>query len=141
MRWIARHSVAVTPKKPKGRIVTPRPGATRKRATRPAVQPAVPAALTPNDPLWADSWSLAKVNAPAAWKLTTGTSETIVAVLDTGVDLSHPDLEGAFVPGYDFVNRDEDPSDDHGHGTMVAGVIAPARTTGSAAPVHARAAR
>ena len=63
-------------------------------------------------------------HAPAAWKLTTGASETIVAVLDTGVDLSHPDLAGAFVPGYDFVNHDEDPSDDHGHGTMVAGVIA-----------------
>ena len=125
MRWLARHHAAVTKKKPKGRIVTPRPGATKKRAARPAVQQAIPAAsLTPNDPLWVSSWSLAKVNAPAAWQLTTGTSETIIAVLDTGVDLTHPDLQGAFVPGYDFVNRDEDPTDDHGHGTMVAGVIA-----------------
>jgi subtilisin family serine protease len=122
IRRIARHHAAVSRKKQQGRIVTPRPGATRKGGARPAVEQAV--ATTPNDPLWADSWSLAKVNAPAAWKLTRGTSETIVAVLDTGVDLSHPDLVGAFVPGYDFVNRDEDPSDDHGHGTMVAGVIA-----------------
>ena len=125
LRNAARIKAAVVKKKPKGRIVTPRPGAARKRAARPDVVPATPAApLTPNDPLWASSWSLAKVNAPAAWKLTTGTSETIVAVLDTGVDLTHPDLEGSFVPGYDFVNRDEDPTDDHGHGTMVAGVIA-----------------
>lgn len=125
IRWLARQQAAVSRKKPKGRIVTPRPGATRKRAARPVVEQAIAAApLTPNDPLWVDSWSLAKVNAPAAWKLTTGTSETIVAVLDTGVDLTHPDLQGAFVPGYDFVNRDEDPSDDHGHGTLVAGVIA-----------------
>ncbi len=123
IRWLARHQAPVSRKKPSGRIV-PKPGTKRKRATRPAVAPAIPAALTPNDPLWASSWSLAKVNAPAAWKLTTGSSETIVAVIDTGVDFSHPDLQGAFVPGYDFVNHDDDPSDDHGHGTMVAGVIA-----------------
>lgn len=123
IRWLARHQAA-TRKKPTTRIVAPRPGATRKRVARPVVQPRIPAALTPNDPLWASSWSLAKVNAQDAWKLSTGTAETIVAVLDTGVDLGHPDLQGALVPGYDFVNRDEDPSDDHGHGTMVAGIIA-----------------
>ncbi len=124
IRWMARRQAAVTRKRPTGRIVTPRPGATKKRAGRPAEQAATAAPAAPNDPLWATSWSLAKVNAPAAWKLTSGTSETIVAVLDTGVDLSHPDLAGAFVPGYDFVNGDDDPTDDHGHGTMVAGVIA-----------------
>jgi subtilisin family serine protease len=109
-------------RKPKGRIVTPRPG--RKRVPRPAGQAVPVAPAGPNDPLWGSSWSLAKVNAPAAWKLTNGSPETVVAVLDTGADLHHPDLEGAFVPGYDFVNHDDDPSDDHGHGTMVAGVIA-----------------
>lgn len=121
IRRLARHQAAVSRKKPKGRIVAPRPGAARKR---PVAEPTDQQPLAPNDPLWASSWSLVKVNAPAAWKLTTGTSETIVAVLDTGAELSHPDLAGAFVPGYDFVNHDEDPSDDHGHGTMVAGVIA-----------------
>jgi subtilisin family serine protease len=101
----------------------------RKRSTRPPVQASVPRpvaapSLVPNDPLWRDSWSLDKVNALGAWSVTTGAAETVVAVLDTGVDLGHPDLQGAFVPGYDTVNEDADPTDDHGHGTMVAGVIA-----------------
>lgn len=54
----------------------------------------------------------------------------IVAVLDTGVDYTHPDLGGGFgedfkvVGGYDFVNNDTDPMDDHGHGTHVAGIVA-----------------
>jgi subtilisin family serine protease len=103
--------------------------APRKHAASSVVRAAVPPALAatsivPNDPLWGDSWSLGKVHALGAWSLTTGASETIVAVLDTGVDLTHPDLQGAFVAGYDTVNEDADPTDDHGHGTMVAGVIA-----------------
>ncbi|MEV6968133.1 S8 family serine peptidase [Hamadaea sp. NPDC051192] len=59
----------------------------------------------------------------------TGTGVT-VAVIDTGVDYSHPDLGGGFgsghkvVGGYDFVNDDADPMDDNGHGTHVAGIIA-----------------
>ena len=86
-------------------------------------RPPVVDAGQPNDPLWADSWSLAKVRAPAAWRLTTGAAETVVAVLDTGVDLAHADLQGSFVQGWDAVNEDADPTDDHGHGTLVAGVI------------------
>lgn len=85
--------------------------------------PAVEAAH-PNDPLWGDSWSLSKVGAPTAWRLTSGAAESVVAVLDTGVDRTHADLQGAFVDGWDAVNEDADPSDDHGHGTLVAGVIA-----------------
>jgi subtilisin family serine protease len=99
-----------------------KPKAKPKRKARPrpvAVQPAVP-----NDPLWRDSWSLAKVGAPAAWRVTKGTAEIVVAVLDTGVDRNHPDLQGAFVDGWDAVNEDADANDDHGHGTLVAGVIA-----------------
>jgi len=49
---------------------------------------------------------------------------TIVAVLDTGVDAAHPDLAGCVLPGRDFVNRDEDARDDSGHGTAMAGLIA-----------------
>ncbi|HEX5799065.1 MAG TPA: S8 family serine peptidase [Gaiellaceae bacterium] len=78
----------------------------------------------PDDPLSRDAWALAKARLPEAWRRTTGRPDVVVAVLDTGVELSHPDLAGAFVPGYDFVNGDADPSDDHGHGTMVAGVVA-----------------
>jgi subtilisin family serine protease len=49
-----------------------------------------------------------------------------VAVVDTGVDPSQPDLAGRLAPGYDFVNGDSDPGDDNGHGTAVAGIVAAA---------------
>jgi thermitase len=55
-----------------------------------------------------------------------GTNSPLVAVIDTGVDYTHPDLVGKVVKGYDFVNADADPMDDHGHGTHVSGVIAAA---------------
>ncbi len=94
-----------------------------RQPVRPAVSnPSAPA--QPNDPLWRDSWALARANAPTAWRLTTGRNDIVVAVLDTGADLGHPDLQGSFVAGFDVVNQDADPTDDHGHGTMVAGVIA-----------------
>ena len=50
-----------------------------------------------------------------------------VAVLDTGIDYKHPDLDGNYKGGYDFVNKDADPMDDNGHGTHVAGTIAAER--------------
>jgi subtilisin family serine protease len=78
----------------------------------------------PDDPSWPDQWGLRRAGFPKAWDVTRGSPRTIVAVLDTGVDASHPDLQGAVGAGYDFVNRDSDPSDDDGHGTAVAGIIA-----------------
>lgn len=99
----------------------PKQPLTKKKTLR---RPVTPKSVLPNDPLWRDSWSLAKANAPAAWTVTTGSAQIVVAVLDTGIDGTHPDLQGAIVEGYDVVNRDSDPSDDHGHGTMVAGIIA-----------------
>jgi subtilisin family serine protease len=84
----------------------------------------------PNDALWPDQWGPVVVKAPRAWDSTKGSSGVVVAVVDTGVDFHHPDLEGAFVQGYDFVNNDSDAADDDGHGTATAGVIA-ARTNNS----------
>jgi len=80
------------------------------------------AAATPNDYWWPSQWSPPKVNAPSAWDLTTGSAGTVIAVLDSGIDFSQPDLQGATVAGRDVVNSDDDPSDDYGHGTQVAGV-------------------
>ncbi|MEK7867313.1 MAG: S8 family serine peptidase, partial [Planctomycetota bacterium] len=53
-----------------------------------------------------------------------GASTVCVAVLDTGVDLDHPDLHASLDAGYDFVNSDSDPDDDTGHGTAMAGLVA-----------------
>ncbi len=81
------------------------------------------AVATPNDPRWADSWGVGAINAPNLWLLTQGEGVK-VAVIDTGVDAGHPDLAGRVLPGYDLVNDDGDATDDHGHGTHVAGTIA-----------------
>lgn len=80
-------------------------------------------AATPNDPLSSSQWALQAIGAPAAWDRTTGSANVTVAVLDSGVDLSHPDLAANLVPGWNFVNNTSDPSDDMGHGTHVAGII------------------
>jgi subtilisin family serine protease len=78
----------------------------------------------PNDPSWPSQSSQVHLRTPQAWDYSTGASSVVIAVLDTGVDPTTPDLQGSFVAGYDFVNNDADPSDDHGHGTMAAGVAA-----------------
>jgi len=83
----------------------------------------------PNDPAWWRQWNLTQIDAPAAWDLSTGTN-LVIAVVDTGVDLSHPDLSAKLVQGYDFANGDSDPQDDHGHGTHVAGIAAAASNNG-----------
>ncbi|KKM02889.1 hypothetical protein LCGC14_1779920, partial [marine sediment metagenome] len=85
--------------------------------------------LAPNDPLYSQQWALPKIDAPAAWDINTGGSEVIVAVIDTGVDYTHRDLndnmwtDGSGNYGYDFINNDNDPMDDHGHGTHCSGII------------------
>ncbi|WP_221567833.1 S8 family serine peptidase [Alkalihalobacillus sp. TS-13] len=80
--------------------------------------------------------SVRHINAPEVWNTEDKEGQpvtghgTTVAVLDTGIDYTHPDLGGEFGPenkvvgGYDFVNGDDDPMDDHGHGSHVAGIIA-----------------
>jgi len=122
---------------------------------------------SPNDPLYPEQWSLnntgqmypesgkynhppgtpdADIDAPEAWDGVVGASDVIVAVIDTGVDYTHKDLddnmwingdeiagngvdddENGYVDdvyGYDFFNEDGDPQDDNGHGTHCAGIIA-----------------
>lgn len=84
------------------------------------------ASMTPNDPSYGSQWHLAKVSAPAAWDKTQGSSSVVIAILDSGVLASHPDLQLQLVPGWNFVNGNSDTSDVNGHGTMVAGVAAAA---------------
>jgi subtilisin family serine protease len=58
------------------------------------------------------------------------TGDTVVAVLDTGVDTTHPDLTANLLPGHDYVDGDDNPMDENGHGTHVAGTIAADRGNG-----------
>jgi thermitase len=67
----------------------------------------------------------ADVKAPSAWEETKGSETVVIAILDTGVDLLHPDLKNKIKSsGRDFINNDFDAADDHGHGTLVAGIAA-----------------
>jgi len=85
-----------------------------------------------NDPQFTsgNQWALGKIEAPNAWTTTVGSSDVVVAVIDSGVSASHPDLAGKVLPGYDFFNNDNDASDDNGHGTAVAGLIGAATNNG-----------
>jgi len=79
----------------------------------------------PNDPYWPKQWNLMKIRADYAWNKTMGNPSILVAVIDTGVDYNHSDLAPNYAPlGFDWVNNDNDPMDDHGHGTHVAGIVA-----------------
>ncbi len=112
-----------------------------------------------DDPFRAEQWYLDQISAPAAWEIETGSSETIVAVLDAGFDLDHEDLVNQYwvndretdgderdndgngfeddVRGWDFVNGDGDPSPDMSgsdtvvsHGTVIAGIIGASANNG-----------
>ena len=85
----------------------------------------VPLALVPNDPYNGSEWHLAKINAGDAWDRTQGAGVTI-AILDTGVLGTHPDLAANIVPGWNFYDNNSDTSDVVGHGTAVAGTAAAA---------------
>ncbi|MCI0505619.1 MAG: PKD domain-containing protein, partial [Gammaproteobacteria bacterium] len=107
-------------------------------------------ALVPNDTNYTSQWHYPSINLPQAWDMTTGSSNVIVAVIDTGVLLNHPDLQGQLVSGYDFIadnansgdgesGIDPNPNDpgDGGngassfHGTHVSGTIAAASNNGA----------
>jgi subtilisin family serine protease len=103
-----------------------------------------PGDFPPDDPYLPWQWNLSRINAFGAWDITTGSEKVIIALIDTGVDLDHPELKDKIwtnpgeipgngidddgngfvddVHGWDFVDWDSEPQDDHGHGTFVAGV-------------------
>ena len=82
-------------------------------------------ATVPNDTYYASyQWNMSHIGLETAWDTTTGSSSIIIAIADTGVDSTHPDLSSKVVAGYDFINNDSDPGDDEGHGTHVAGIAA-----------------
>ncbi len=85
--------------------------------------------LTPNDTAFtvaSQVYGQTIVEAPHAWDLSTGITNTITAILDSGINREHPEFAGRVLAGYDFINGDDDPADDHGHGTHVAGIAAAA---------------
>lgn len=103
---------------------------------------AAPAQAAANDPLYGKQWGLQQIRAERAWAISTG-SNVVIAVVDTGVDLTHPDLQSKLVPGATFVDcgpvpcgngdwRGPDGEADAGdeHGTHVAGIAAAATGNG-----------
>ena len=95
-------------------------------------------AVLPNDPLFSSQWGLRNtgqsvngisgtsggdINIVNAWDITTGNTSIKVAVLDSGIPLTHPEFSGRLLQGYDYANNDNDPTDDQGHGTNVASII------------------
>ncbi|MDO7905439.1 S8 family peptidase [Paenibacillus sp. JX-17] len=78
----------------------------------------------PNDLLFSKyQWNLPATETNRGWNLSKGSKDVIVAVVDTGVDLDHPDLKGQLLPGYNVIQPGAKPYDDVGHGTHVSGVI------------------
>jgi thermitase len=80
-------------------------------------------AYLPNDPSVPSEWHLNKVQAPTAWDSVQGQGVTI-AILDSGVNCTHPDLAGSCVPGWNTMSNSSDTTDIHGHGTAVAATAA-----------------
>lgn len=140
VRQIARLRIAV---------VRAAPAAAAALAADPGVAYAEPdhlvyAVATPNDPYFNPTaapcytslgcWPYGNIHLPEAWNASTGSSSVIVAVVDTGVDATNPDLAGAVLPGYNVVAGNTNAADDAGHGTEVAGVIAARSNNGIGIP-------
>jgi thermitase len=77
---------------------------------------------TPNDVDYPKQWGPAKIQAPKMWDRNTGSTSTIVAIVDSGVDVDHPDLVGNLLPGFDVGDNDPNPDDVIGHGTHCSGI-------------------
>ncbi len=87
---------------------------------------------TPSDPNFSSQWAYPKIEALDAWDIVTGTTSIKIAIIDSGIDMSHPDLTSKIVDGYDFIGVEGDniPDDQHGHGTHVAGIAAAVTNNG-----------
>ena len=88
-----------------------------------------------NDPLYAPrQWDMQRSNFSRAWQLLASLGKPLtpvrVAVIDSGVDFSHPDLAGRLLPGYNYIDPGQPPNDDYGHGTHIAGTIAAVTNNG-----------
>ena len=81
---------------------------------------------TPNDPYYNQQWGPQDIQAHLAWDKVTPAqrANVTVAVLDTGINANHEDLQASIVPGYNFIDNNNNPVDGHGHGTHVAGIAA-----------------
>jgi subtilisin family serine protease len=82
------------------------------------------AADVPNDERYPSQWHLPKISAPDGWDLNTGAETVPIAIIDSGVDPTHPDLRDKLIAGYNFLGNNTDTQDVRGHGTAVAGSAA-----------------
>jgi serine protease len=85
--------------------------------------PFKPAVEMRNPAVQTTPWGIPAVHAPDAWVVTRGAGVN-VAIIDTGIDYNHPDLKDEYAGGYNEITKTNDPADDNGHGTHVAGIIA-----------------
>jgi len=157
-RFVARFTLAQGPMR-RGRSLAEAMSRLSRNPSVRIVEPDYPVhafQTAPNDPFYSRLWGMnnagqtggvanADINAPEAWLRTTGSANVVVAVIDSGVDWTHPDLAANIwtnsreipgngldddrngyvddVRGWDFANNDNNPMDDHGHGTHCSGTI------------------
>ena len=86
--------------------------------------------FTPNDPKWGSQWGPKKIRCPDAWDIYTGNPAHVVAMIDSGVDMDHPDLQAHYAWGYDYYSGDPNPDDSFGHGSHTAGTAAAVTNNG-----------
>jgi type VII secretion-associated serine protease mycosin len=79
-----------------------------------------------NDPRSADQKGLGMIGMGKAWDITLGDPRVVIAVVDTGIDMTHPDLRDKLVPGFNVLSPGQPPQDDNGHGTHASGIAAAA---------------
>lgn len=84
----------------------------------------------PDDPSLVEQYAVRQVLVDRAWKVSQGDPAVVIAIVDSGIDLDHPDIAPKLVPGINLVDRQSEPDDDFGHGTMVAGIAAASTNNG-----------